>query len=106
MKNEFVQIQVTFGNREEAEKVARHLVERYLAACAQILGPITSFYHWKEELEVAEEWLLLAKTRSCLMDEVTEIITANHSYDLPQIIALPITEISPSYRGWLSDQIR
>lgn len=106
MNGEFCQLQIAFGSREEAERVAKKLVDRYLVACAQITGPITSFYHWKERLETAQEWLLLAKTRCCVFDEVQEAVLAEHSYDVPQIVALPIVDSSPEYLKWLKEQIR
>lgn len=99
-------MQITFGVRDEAERIARTLVEKYLAACAQIVGPIQSCYHWNDKIETAEEWLLLIKTRSCLFDEVSEIVLANHSYEVPQIISLEITDSSPAYLQWLKNQIR
>lgn len=106
MNSEFCQLQITFGTREEAEKCAKKLVERYLVACAQVVGPISSYYHWNENLETASEWLLLAKTRSCVFDEVQEAVLAGHSYEVPQIVALPIVDFSPDYLKWLKEQIR
>lgn len=106
MSSEFSQLQVTFSSQEEAEKTARALVEKYLVACAQVAGPIRSFYRWKEKLEESTEWLLLAKTRTCLFDEVSEVIHQHHSYDVPQIVALEITDSSAAYLAWMKDQIR
>ena len=106
MSREFSQLQITFPNREEAEKTARALVEKYLAACAQVAGPIRSFYRWEGKLEESEEWLLLAKTRTCLFDEVAEVVRAIHSYEVPQIVALEISDFSAAYLAWMKDQIR
>jgi len=106
MNSEFCQIQITFATREEAESTARMLVEEYRAACAQVTGPITSFYHWKGKMEQAQEWLLLAKTRLCVFDEIIEAVLAVHQYEVPQIVALPIVDMSPSYHRWLQEQVR
>ena len=105
MRNEFSEIQVTFDQRETAEKVGRLLVERYLVACAQVSGPVTSCYRWKGKIETAEEWVLTVKTRTCLFDEVAEVVAENHPYEVPQIVAVPMTEIRLDYEKWLGDQI-
>lgn len=103
--SEFSEIKITCGSKDEASKLGRLLVDRYLAACAQVSGPIESCYRWKGEVHVDEEWLLNVKTRSCLFDEVSELIRENHSYELPQIIAVPIGEMLFEYETWLGEQI-
>lgn len=104
--SEFSEIRITCAGREEASKLGRLLVERYLAACSQVSGPIESCYRWKERVEVEQEWLLTVKTRTCLFDEVLELVLANHSYEVPQVISFPIDDISPDYEIWLGQQIR
>ncbi|MBO7726801.1 MAG: divalent-cation tolerance protein CutA [Thermoguttaceae bacterium] len=104
--NDFTEIQVTCASKEEAERIGRLAVEKWLAACAQVSGPITSVYRWKEEVREDEEWLLTLKTRACLFDEVSALVSAEHSYEVPQITAVPLDDLSPSYEEWLAGQIR
>ncbi len=104
--SEFCEIHVTCADKEEAGRLGRLLLDKWLAACAQVSGPVESVYRWKGEIETAREWLLTLKTRSCLFDEVSEVILANHSYEVPQITAVPLDAISPAYEEWLAGQIR
>ncbi|NTW07811.1 MAG: divalent-cation tolerance protein CutA, partial [Syntrophaceae bacterium] len=72
--NSYIQVTTTTETREEAQKIARCLVEQKLAACAQISGPITSTYRWKGKVETAEEWLCLIKTQESLYSELEKTI--------------------------------
>jgi periplasmic divalent cation tolerance protein len=87
---------------EDAERIARRLVERELAACVQVLPPITSIYRWQGRIERATENLLLVKTRRELYAAVEAEIKANHSYQTPEIIALPVENGSADYLHWLA----
>ena len=78
------------------------LVERKLAACVQILPPITSIYVWKGEVQRENEIMLVAKSTRAKFDEVEKAVRALHSYETPEIIALPIVAGSQSYLSWLS----
>lgn len=102
---EFMQVQTTTARREEAEAIALELVQKRLAACVQILGPITSTYRWQDEIETAEEWLLLIKTTCDAYDTVAEAIQLMHSYELPEIIALPVLCGSAGYLGWVQGEV-
>ena len=102
---EFVQVLTTVANREEAESIARALVEQRLAACVQILGPITSVYRWKGEVETAEEWQCLIKTRRGLYPEVERAIRLRHSYEVPEIIATPIVAGNDDYLKWIEENV-
>ena len=104
--SEFSEIHVTCATRDEAARLGRLLVGKWLAACSQISGPITSVYRWKGEVREEEEWLLSVKTRTCLFDEVSALIESEHSYEVPQIVAVPLDGISAPYEGWLAGQIR
>jgi Uncharacterized protein involved in tolerance to divalent cations len=99
----YVQIMTTTETKEEAEKIAQYLVEQKLAACVQITGPITSIYRWKEKVENAQEWLCLIKTRDDLYNKVEAAIKKLHSYETPEIIAVPIIKGSKEYLSWLDD---
>jgi len=96
-----IQVLTTTARREEAERIARELVELRLAACVQIAGPITSIYHWQGKIETGEEWQCLAKTRSDLFARVEEAIRRIHPYEVPEILAIPVVAGSASYLTWL-----
>lgn len=98
----FIQITTTTESKEKAQLIADHLVEEKLAACVQVLGPITSTYRWKGKIETAPEWLCLIKTRESLYTEVEKAIRKIHSYETPEIIAVPIINGSVDYLDWLA----
>ncbi len=92
----------TCASAEEAAKLARTLVEQRLAACVNILPGVRSVYRWKGAVEDAGEWLILIKSRRDLFDSLREAIEREHSYEVPEIIALPIVAGSESYLQWLA----
>jgi periplasmic divalent cation tolerance protein len=93
----------TAGSSEEAKKIAGALVERRLASCVNIVPGIESVYRWKEQVESAQEWLLIIKTRSQRFDEVRAAIEELHSYELPECIMLEIAEGDKRYLAWLAE---
>jgi periplasmic divalent cation tolerance protein len=98
--SEFI-VLVTVGNSEEGEKIARALVEERLAACVNIVPGITSIYRWDESIERDSELLLLAKTTDARLPELKQKVKALHSYEVPEILALPVTGGSEPYLAWL-----
>ena len=92
----------TAGSHDEARKIARALVDRRLASCVNIIPRIESVYRWKQQVESAEEWLLLIKTRSQRFEEVRAAIEQLHSYELPECIMLEIAEGDKAYLDWLA----
>jgi periplasmic divalent cation tolerance protein len=101
---DFLQMQTAFERQVDAERLATALVERRLAACVQIVGPIQSTYRWKGQTETAEEWLCLIKTRRELWEEVQRAIVELHPYETPEIIATPIAEGSKAYLDWVAEE--
>ncbi len=101
----YIQITTTLDKREDAAKLAQQLVVQRLAACVQIVGPITSSYRWKKQIEVSEEWLCLIKTEERLYSVVENKIKKIHPYELPEIVALPITRGSREYLSWISQEV-
>jgi len=91
------------GPKEEARKIARSLVESRLAACVNVIPKIESVYRWEDNVQAAEEWLLLIKTSSMNFEAVQEAIRKLHSYDLPECIAIKITEGEEKYLEWLTE---
>jgi periplasmic divalent cation tolerance protein len=96
----------TCANAEEAEKIARRLVDARLAACVSVLPGARSFYRWKDAIENAEEWLLLIKTSRGHFDDLRVELEKLHSYDVPEIIALPIVDGAANYLNWLETEIQ
>jgi len=100
--NDQIVVFMTAPNADEATQIAEMLVERKLAACVQILPPMTSIYVWKGEVQRESEILLVAKSTRAKFDDLEEAVRAIHSYETPEIIALPIVAGSQSYLSWLS----
>ena len=94
----------TAGTREEAGKIARALVERRLAACVNVVA-IESVYRWKDEVESAEEWLLVIKTTGSALDQVSAAIKELHVYELPECVVLPIENGSEEYLAWIGESV-
>lgn len=99
---DYVQVQTAAGSEEEAARISSALVERRLAACVQVLGPVTSQYRWQGAVETAREWLCLAKTEAGRYTEVEALIRELHSYEEPEIVATPIVAGSAGYLDWVS----
>jgi periplasmic divalent cation tolerance protein len=90
---------------EEAESLAEKLVTEKLAACVQVLPQITSFYFWEGKIQRDAECLLWIKTLPAKYDEVEAFILANHSYSVPEIVALDAARISESYSDWMKNYL-
>ena len=91
---------ISCPDKDTAKAIARGLVEGRLAACVQIL-PIESIYTWNNEMCEESELLLLAKTKTDLLDDIALFVKSNHPYDVPEVVRLPITGGSPDYLEWL-----
>jgi periplasmic divalent cation tolerance protein len=100
----YIQVVTTTARREEAQRIARELVESRLAACVQIVGPITSTYRWQGKVESDEEWQCWAKTRGELFARVEEAIRRIHPYEVPEILAVPVAAGNAAYLAWLDAQ--
>ncbi|MBN1106533.1 MAG: divalent-cation tolerance protein CutA [Deltaproteobacteria bacterium] len=103
--SEYIQVSTTLEKRDDARRMAGALVEKRLAACAQIAGPILSVYWWKGRMEEAEEWLLILKTRKDLYDRLEGEIRELHPYDVPEIVAVPLAAGSPDYLRWIDEEL-
>jgi periplasmic divalent cation tolerance protein len=104
-ETDFCLILTTAGSREEAERLAELLVEQRLAACAQIVS-IASTYRWQGRVVKDPEFLLLVKTRAALYPQVQSAIVANHSYEIPEVIQLPIKQGLDRYLGWITENTK
>jgi periplasmic divalent cation tolerance protein len=94
---------ITSASREEADEIARKLVEERLAACVNIVPQVRSLFRWENKLSEEEEVLLIVKTRRSRLGSLVPRVKALHSYSVPEIIALPIVEGSTSYIQWIDE---
>lgn len=99
-----LQVITTLPGKEEAIGLARMLVDRRLAACAQVIGPITSVYRWKGAVETAEEYQCVLKTRADRYAELEEAIRGAHPYEVPEILATPVAAGLQSYLSWVDEE--
>ncbi len=106
MSSEHVIVASTTDSENAARTLAAGVIEAKLGACAQIVGPITSVYRWEGEVQTEREWRVEIKTATDRVAALTEHIKANHGYDVPEIIATPITGGSAEYLSWLVDETR
>jgi periplasmic divalent cation tolerance protein len=103
---QYIQVVTTTGSREDAERIAKMLVERRLAACVQISGPITSTYRWEGAIETASEYQCTAKSRLDLFAQLEQAIREIHPYQTPEILATQIFAGSAAYLGWLDAELQ
>ena len=106
VKHEFIEVRTTAAKREDAARIAGVLVEKRLAACAQIVGPIASTYWWQGKVETAEEWLCLAKARKEDYRKIERAIKELHPYQMPEIIAVPVCAGSTEYLRWVREETK
>lgn len=101
---DFVFVYVTTATVEEARLVGRRLVEARLAACANVIPGMESIYRWQGRVETAQECVLIAKTRTVLVDQLVAKVREWHSYECPCVVALPIVAGNPAYLRWLGEE--
>jgi len=106
MSTPYIIVFVNTANKVEAEKISRTLLEERLIACANIVNPVASFFHWKGKIDCADEYLVIMKSRLDLFAALEERVKALHSYEVPEILALPIVEGSADYLAWMRDNLK
>lgn len=107
MKNEKnVVIFITTGAGEEAHKVADVLLKERKAACVNILPGVSSFFWWHDKLDSVQESLLIIKTKASLLGEIVRLVKEIHSYDIPEIIAMPIIGGNQDYLEWIGKEVK
>ncbi|CAN4092372.1 unnamed protein product [Withania somnifera] len=99
-------VYVTVPNKELGKKLAGSIVKEKLAACVNRVPGVESVYEWQGEIQTDSEELLIIKTRESLLEALTEHVKANHEYDVPEVIAMPIVGGSPQYLEWLKNSTR
>lgn len=101
---DYIEVHSTTPSREEADRICAAVVEARLAAAAQVTAPIRSTYWWQGKVERAEEYFIMMKTTRDKFGALAKMIRENHSYDVPNIIAVPIVEGTEDYLGWISSE--
>ena len=106
MNQNYIIVLVTTATKSEAEKISEALLKEKLIACANIINPVTSFFHWQGKVDKCEECLVIMKSRRDLFAELEERVKGLHSYDVPEVLALPIVDGSDAYLAWLGSVLR
>lgn len=101
-----VVVVTTTASADEAERLARAVVADHLAACVQIVGPIRSVFRWDGDVSVEPEWQVVAKTAADRLDALTARWVAEHSYDVPEVVAMPVVGGHPDYLSWVVAETR
>lgn len=104
--NSYVVVCVTAKDRSEAKTIAQNLLQEKLAACVNIVDSVQSFFWWQGSVDEANEVVLIVKTRADAMDQVISTVKSLHSYETPEIIALPIVGGSKDYLNWIDSSVR
>jgi len=103
---EYIQVFTTIVGRDAAQKLADVVVGQRLAACVQIVGPISSTYWWNGNVEKSEEWLCIMKSRADLYRQLEATIYANHAYDVPEIVAVGVESGLDTYLKWMEGELK
>ena len=106
VRNQYIQVVTTTAARKDAERIARVLLEKRLAGCVQIVGPLRSLYRWKGAVETSGEWMCLIKSRASRYASLERAIRENHPYEVPEILALPVLRGSKAYLEWLDAELK
>ena len=96
---------ITAKDRAEAKTISDQLLEKKLIACANIVEGVESVFRWKGKIDQAKETLIILKSKQSLFKEIVKTVKAHHSYEVPEIIALPIVEGNPDYLKWIDESV-
>lgn len=102
----YIVIFITVSNKKEAKRIATGLVKGKLAACVNIVEKIESFFRWEGKVDKAKEMLLIAKSKKQNLNRIIKLVKSLHSYEVPEIIALPVAAGYKPYLRWIDDSIR
>lgn len=105
MVTDKIVVLTTCESEEQAHSLARHLIEERLAACVNILPGARSVYRWKDQIEDASEFVLIVKSRRDMFTRLREAIGHLHSYEIPEVIALPVVDGSDAYLRWMDREL-
>ena len=97
---------ITTADAEEARRIADVLVKKRKAACVNIVPGVSSLFRWQGKVEKTDESLLMVKSRASLLNQIVKLVKQHHSYDVPEIIALPIIGGNPDYLEWIGKELK
>ena len=103
-KDKNIVVFITTGTDGEARQVAEALLEHRKAACVNIVPTVTSLFWWEDRIDSDQESLLIVKSKASLLDEIVSLVKGIHSYDVPEVIALPIIGGNPDYLNWIGEE--
>ena len=103
---ELVVILITTATIEEARRISKALLNQRKVACVNIVPKVSSLFWWQDKIESAEENLLIVKTKASLLNEVVRLVIENHSYDVPEVIALPVAGGNQDYLEWIDEEVK
>jgi periplasmic divalent cation tolerance protein len=106
MCTNYILVLVTTANKSEAEKISQALLKEKIIVCANIINPVTSFFNWQDKVDRCEECLVIMKSRKDLFAELEERVKQLHSYEVPEVLALPIVNVSEAYLKWMDSVLR
>jgi len=106
VKNKFILVLVTCANKKEALLIKERLLKETAAACVNLINDVSSFYWWQGKIDSSSEVLLLIKSKEKQLNKIIKIVKVNHSYKVPEVIALPIIGGNSDYLKWIGDSIR
>ncbi len=101
---EYIQVFVSASDEKEAFRIADELIDNKLAACVQIVGPVTSVYRWKNKKEKTSEWICIIKSKKEIYSKLENKIKEIHTYEVPEIVVLPIVNGNKDYLKWLEQE--
>jgi len=102
----YIVLFITTATAEEAERISKALLNQRKVACVNIVPRVSSLFWWQDKLDSAQESLLIVKTKASLLDEIVRLVKELHSYDIPEIIALPIVGGNQDYLEWIGKEVR
>jgi periplasmic divalent cation tolerance protein len=103
---DYILILITAASPQEAENIAKAVVEQKLAACGNIVPDIRSVFWWKQTIETEQEALLILKSKTALFASIVDVVNSLHSYEVPEILAIPIAAGSESYLTWIEEEAK
>lgn len=102
----YIVLFITTATAEEAQRISRVLLEQKKVACVNIVPRVNSLFWWQGKLDSAEESLLIVKTKASLLSEIVPVVKEIHSYDIPELIALPIIGGNQDYLEWIQKEVK
>ena len=102
----YIVLFITTANTEEAQRISRALLEQRKVACVNIVPGVSSFFWWQDKIDSAQESLLIVKTKASQLNELVRLVKELHSYDIPEIIAVPIVGGNQDYLEWIGNAVK